>query len=498
MSFCEDCGSPLTPGVMFCENCGAKISPAAAEQVPADSFPPKDVAEYGIIYTNMSLLSNRLNKSAGELNGIINDFLTTSAARGSGYALCDVSGQVKGLGSVIEHVRLIRSHVERNHHKYLFILGSSSVIPSIVWENRASDSGTDSDVSSDLPYSTLDVNTPFDGQIYDFDQTLRVGRLPDVDFENYFANLSAGCGKCGNVKTFGMSAEVWTAETKDIYKNICAGPAVFNSPDNSKDNVKSIIPPDTNLLLFNLHGSDRTQYWYGQRGGSYPEAVEPGSFSGIRNPYFLAVEACYGAAYEGRDISRSVLLSSLSGKCISFLGSSRIAFGTPAPSGCCADVICGEHLKNLKNGLSAGDSFTKARKALMNGSDDAETIKTLAEFSLYGDPSAVMNGKPVAPKGLFADKNAGKSFSKGITVPLPDVHRAVRLQLVEVDRKIQETAEKFIWSKYTDFNDVKPKFFGSGNRKVCAVFEKDAGFGKKIVTVHMDDNGKIKDYIESK
>ena len=23
--FCEDCGSPLSPGMAFCENCGAKI-----------------------------------------------------------------------------------------------------------------------------------------------------------------------------------------------------------------------------------------------------------------------------------------------------------------------------------------------------------------------------------------------------------------------------------------------------------------------------------------
>ena len=385
MAFCEDCGSPLSEGVAFCENCGAKIS--STNNVISNHS--KEIVETGIIYTNLSLLAEKLNTSISSLTSVIENFIKSASNRGIGYTLKDVSDSFSTVGSVENHIRIIKSTVQELKPKYLFILGSSNVIPSIIWENKASDCGSDADVSSDLPYATLDTTSPFEGQEYDFEDTLRVGRLPNIDFENYFANLKEGCGKIETISTFAESAEVWVEETIDIYSHIKSGPNVHTSPEHTTETTKSTISSsgNSNLFLFNLHGSNQTEYWYGQRGGSYPEAVAPDTFDGLEKPYFLAVEACYGAAYEDREIDKSILLSSLSGKCISFLGSSRIAFGTPRAPGSCADVICGEYLKNLKSGMTVGDALEKARRELMKESD-AEEIKTLAEFSLYGDPSA--------------------------------------------------------------------------------------------------------------
>lgn len=382
MAFCEDCGSPLSEGVAFCENCGAKIS--STNNVISNHS--KEIVETGIIYTNLSLLAEKLNTSISSLTSVIENFIKSASNRGIGYTLKDVSDSFSTVGSVENHIRIIKSTVQELKPKYLFILGSSNVIPSIIWENKASDCGSDADVSSDLPYATLDTTSPFEGQEYDFEDTLRVGRLPNIDFENYFANLNEGCGKIETISTFAESAEVWVEETIDIYSHIKSGPNVHTSPEHTTETTKSTISSsgNSNLFLFNLHGSNQTEYWYGQRGGSYPEAVAPDTFDGLEKPYFLAVEACYGAAYEDREIDKSILLSSLSGKCISFLGSSRIAFGTPRAPGSCADVICGEYLKNLKSGMTVGDALEKARRELMKESD-AEEIKTLAEFSLYGD-----------------------------------------------------------------------------------------------------------------
>ena len=50
MAFCEDCGSPLTPGVLFCENCGAKIVNNSA--FSNSSKHESEAAETGIIYTD--------------------------------------------------------------------------------------------------------------------------------------------------------------------------------------------------------------------------------------------------------------------------------------------------------------------------------------------------------------------------------------------------------------------------------------------------------------
>lgn len=490
MNFCEDCGAPLSPYVFFCENCGAKIR---QEEPAAISPSAANVAEEGIIYTNLALLCEKIEKTHNEVSSIIERFIAAAKKRGVSYKLLDVSSKIGGLGSVEGHIGIIKSEVEKNHQKYLFIIGSDNVVPSITWKDETE---SDIDVLSDLPYSTLDMASPFGGQEYDFDECLCTGRLPNIDFENYFSNLEECCGKIEKIKTFGLSAFVWRKETEDIYSEVENGPKVLTSPEISKDSVRDEIPSDTNMFLFNLHGSDQTEFWYGQEGSTYPEAISPCSFAGIQNPYFLAVEACYGAAYSERKTEDSVLLSSLNGKCVSFLGSSRIAFGASEPEGSCADVICGEHLKNLKNGMSAGVSLNNARKVLMKDGC-AETIKTLAEFSLYGDPSVCMQGTPKTKK-LFFSKDSSKSFSRGIKIPLPDVHHAVRWELFFVDIKIAKSVEDFVYGKYAELNDTKPKYYKSTRNEYKAVFIKNAPVGKKIVCASFLSNGKVEKVIESK
>lgn len=491
MAFCEDCGTPLTPGVLFCENCGAKLT-------PSNTISKNVNLEEGIVYTNLELLSEELNKPQAEIKGIVDAFISSAKERGISYELCDVSSKFGGTGTVAQHVEIIKTLVQKNHPKYLFIIGSSKIIPSIVWKNEAGDFESDSDVSSDLPYSTLDTQSPFDGQEYDFDNCLKVGRLPEcgVNFENYFKNLAEGSGKSGDIKSFGLSAEVWQEETKDIYKNVSDN-QIFTSPECEKSTVTGIIPSDTNLLLFNLHGSNSTEFWYGQAGSSYPEAMDHTSLGYVAKPYFLMVEACYGAFYEGRSSVNSILLSALNGKCISFLGSSRIAFGTPCPQGSCADVMAEEHLKNLKNGMSAGESLCRARSILMQD-DSVETVKTLAEFSLYGDPSARMYGEPLASKGLFS-KNTSKSFTKGIHIPLPNIRRAIRMELVTVNQKIADAIEEMVYAKYEDFKGIKPNYYKSSkNDDYSAVFRKQGVIGDQLITVKFEKDGNVKNILESK
>ena len=277
MAFCEDCGAPLAPGIMFCENCGAKVT------FVNDKISENECVESGIIITNLKKLSEQTGNSSEKICSILNGFISDAAERKVSYEIFDVDGKISA-DTVKAHVELVKNLVQEKHPDYLFIVGSNSVIPSIVWENQASDSGSDADVSSDLPYTTLDVNSPFDGQQYDFSETLKTGRLPNVDFEKYFANLKTGCGKCGNLKTYGESAAVWVNETMDIYKNIEKEEPVLISPGYTRETISDDIFTDTNLLLFNLHGSNQTEFWYGQKDSSYPEAVDPHSFDNIEVP----------------------------------------------------------------------------------------------------------------------------------------------------------------------------------------------------------------------
>ena len=495
MNYCEDCGAPLTPGVLFCENCGAKI------QEITKAFK----SEKGLAYTNTALLASQTGLSKETILSLINQFIADAASRGLEYEFCDVCEDFKDAGKVEKHLEIISKKAKQTNFEYLFIIGSSSVIPSEVWKNEACDSASDSDVSGDLCYATLNLKSPFSGVKYDFSRSLKVGRLPNCDLAHYFENLKNGCGKIGDIKSFGMSAKVWQAETRDIYSHVSSG-EVITSPECTKNNVANLLPADTNLFLFNLHGSDKTEYWYGQEEASYPEAVEPSSFAGIKNPYFLAVEACYGALYEGRSPDKSVLLSAIGGMCISFLGSSRIAFGASEAPGCCADVICDEWLQKVKAGATGGKALEEARKRLMTDKSP-EAIKTLAEFSLYGDPSARMkDGSADSGAGnelLKQVQGDGNSFSGGKTrsslVDLPDIHLAVRREIATVDKKISDSIEELVYRQYKELYGVKPVYYKNyGSNDMNAVFSGKNTLGAKIVNVHFTADGQIKGLLESK
>ncbi|MBQ8384180.1 MAG: zinc ribbon domain-containing protein [Spirochaetaceae bacterium] len=501
MNFCEDCGERLSPGTAFCEECGARV-PLARPGLAAGGTAKKAGAD-GIVYTNLPLLASQLHRPEDILLEVIQRFIADAASHGIDYVFVDASRSLSGVATVGEHLELIRSRMGEIQGRYLFILGSSSVVPSVLWENYASTAEVDPDISSDLPYATLDATNPFAGLAYDYDSMLRVGRLPNVDLENYFSNLELSRRHTGAVETFGVTARVWAAMTEHLYQAIAAGPKVLASPEHTVESVRKHIPCGTNLLLFNLHGSDETKYWYGQENFSYPEAVEPTSFAGLERPYFLAVEACYGAAYEGRPVEESVLLSALSGTCVSFLGSSRIAFGVPAPSlnlpkGCCADIVCGEFLRNLRGGMSAGDSLNMARKKLMMGQIAPEEVKTLAEFSLYGDPTASILGH--GGKGIASCRGPSSRLAKDIRISQPDVRQAVRMELAVVEQKIVEVVEKIINIQYTEFKGGTLRFYRNVSRKdmLNAVVSQKGTIGPRYLIMDVSPLGQVKRVFESK
>ena len=501
MHFCEDCGERLSPGVSFCEGCGARISLNQPKFIAGVSA--KKLTADGIIYTNLPLLATQLNRPESTVLDSIQRFIADSASHGIDYVFVDAAHNFSGIATVEEHLEFIRSKVSETQSRYLFILGSSSVIPSVRWENYASTAEVDPDILSDLPYATLDATNPFTGVRYNYDNMLRVGRLPNVDLENYFFNLEQSRKLSGGVETFGLTALVWASMTEHLYQAIAAGPKVLTSPTHTVESVCEQIPHGTNLLLFNLHGSDQTKYWYGQENWSYPEAVEPTSFKSLSRPYFLAVEACYGAIYEGRPIQESVLLSALSGKCVSFLGSSRIAFGVPAssltfPKGSCADVICGEFLKHLKGGTCAGDSLNMARKTLMMGSIAPEEIKTLAEFSLYGDPTASILGH--TGKSLIPSYSVSHGLTKSFHIAQPDVRQAVRMELAIVEQKIVEVVENLINIQYAGFKGGTVRFYKNVNRNDVfnAVVLQKEKLGSRYLIMDISLSGQVKRVLESK
>ena len=535
MPYCENCGAELSAGARFCEECGAEVD-SYKESINfclskngngnqafqsafigdwkekwADAVQDAKSGELGIIMTDVGALATQLSCSATDLCETIDDYARSAAERGVYYHLLDLGNNgVSNINGrdVSTTIRLIKTIVSVARPKYLFILGNEEIVNVTYWENQCRDS--DEEVSGDLPYATLDTTSPWEGLRFDFLQVLRVGRIPSYSGESlpqfaaYFRNAKVGINSINKIVSYGLSALVWEPASASQYNKIGGG-KINTSPNVTLNNVSATIPQNANILFFNLHGSDQTEYWYGQKDMNYPEAFSPETIKTLNGPYFLGVEACYGARYVGGLTPEdSIVLSAMANGCLALLGSSKIAYGPCTPPGTCADVIIGTFLKALCDGESAGDAYCEGMKCLMNSeTPDDSTIKTLAEFSLYGDPSA--RTKKCITKSVLAKSLA--ETSKEIYVPMPDIRRSVTTKLVDTSNKavaaFRNNSSKF--KANANFNmddflkDVEPKYYKVGQDNLYqAVYNKVVGLHKATIKVYFDEYGNVTKELFSK
>lgn len=522
--FCEECGSKLEAGVHFCENCGAPVSvednntEVLNNKTQWDSVFNSDdwqnkwscvckdsSEELGIILTKSSVLCKHLSCSKSELESVIGDYSSAASSRGVKYYYLDLdNNKVTSVSSSdVENVISILSEISKCHSpKYVFILGNEQVVRFKTWKNESNDS--DADVTSDFAFTTLNPTSPWDGCKYNFDEALRIGRLPTwsgesfSQFKKYFDNAKQEIGNIQSVKPFGLSAYVWKAESNDEFSAVSSS-KVEVSPSVTQYSVDAKIPVETNLFLFNLHGSDSTKYWYGQEGSDYPEAFSPDNMVRLKSPNFIGVEACYGAMYENNKTSvSSNVLAAVTNNTIALLGASRIAYGTSCPPGSCADIVIGEFIKQIAVGETAGDAHILGLKKLCSSTMDDSDIKTLCEFALYGDPSACTGkNKKSGPSKIFKGFTSTSSKSSSLShIAIPDVRSAVRLSLATVDEKILSAINTHIYSEYAELIGIIPKTYSVGNTRLYqSVYENSE---KRVVKVYYDASGNIKKEISSK
>ena len=535
MPYCENCGAELSAGDRFCEECGAQVdsyNEPTASGILKESDGNFDYCstfignwsekwataayaagndELGIILTDIQAIASQLSCSTTDLCETINIYTASAAARGVHYHFLDLgNNDISNINgkNVQATVNLLKTIVNVARPKYLLILGNEEIVNVTYWKNQCGDS--DDDVIADLPYATLDTNSPWDGQNYDFSQVLRVGRIPSYkgeqlsQFATYFNNAQTGISFINKIIPYGLSALVWKPASAAQFNKIGNG-KINTSPNITLNNIKETLPPNANILFFNLHGSDQTKYWYGQDGNSYPKAFSPETIRSLKAPYFLGVEACYGARYtDGLDPNKSIVLSAMQNGCLALLGSSKIAYGPCEPPATCADIIIGTFLKEVSNGESAGNAYCEALKLLMSSEEPNDsTIKTLAEFSLYGDPSA--RTRKNITKSILSKALA--ESAKGIHVPMPDIRRAVNAKLVDADCKAvlayRNNPAKFTANR--NFNiaeylqDIEPKYYQVGKTNLFqAVYNKTFGLHKMTIKVYFDENGNVKKELFSK
>ena len=560
IKICSMCGGTLKPGAVKCSCCGCLVEDVAADRsalfanykgepvqntgayhtAPSSVAPAAPAAsskaggynvfastswqnawaekranadKLGIILTNTESAS-----SVGTFMQSLEGYIAHKSARGVEYCLLDIASQLvcdMPALDVEEVTALLRNIYNVAVPDYLMIVGDSTVIPNAEWYNVCDDG--DETVPSDLAYITLDTDSPWDGAVYDFENITQVGRIP-AKAENgfatamsYFENTKLFEGY-SSTKAFAYSALVWEKTSRTEFAHL--NPYLVTSPRYNTNNLGR-IGSEYNLACFNLHGSDEDHAWYGQEGWDYPEAFKK-ELLPVNKGYMLLTEACYGARPR---YAESIVVNAIANNCVAFVGSSKIAYGYGDGNICCADVIAQNFTRGVASGMTAGKAFLGALSALSSGYMCEEDIKTLAEFALYGDPSVTLIAgaakkslRRAAPtkfssvtkdsargiKLMSCDGESGGRSSKG-ALTLYSFSAEEQAHMKQMASHVTQNGNEYILKKFSAMQSVQPKVYKVvGKEEYRAVYTKNEGKIKSVVSMHLDGKGNVKKVYHSK
>lgn len=551
MNFCNNCGADLRQhkGALFCHNCGNPLEtddhlsfPQSSNFGPSSGIRPSGQTRgtgkfgfgngynsYGIIFTNLNALANRLNCGEKEVESVILNYISQVDECGHQYVLLDAGNNsysnIDADDGWQSHVALLKDfHNDNSQAEYLFIIGGHDVIPMAIIDNEPRCYDDDYEIDTDMPYTYL-LSGNFEellwsGNIFKKDVHLYGGRLPissDLnldDVESYLHNASKVISSGIDAENcFGMTAKSWERASSTIIKKIPLSKKLHTSPDHNLNTAAGVFNTKADVYYFNLHGSDSpgSPEFFGDQAA----VISPDYLADAENLNFLLTEACYGAKFIDYEANECMLLTTLYKKTVAYVGSSKVAFGASSENISSADVVAKSYLENLLSGETCGRAMAMARIDVFDACPDDHYdygTTSAVEFNLFGDPICSFNSN-TKKKSLpsAAKKIRSKSFNnsrpekkevkldsnqKGI---LNDVRNIVNQEVA----KIREIINRDLYSKF----DIDPRSLSTifeikgkyGEKTYNYNYAKEGVSGKKqIYSVFTDRTGKIKSIIQSK
>ena len=317
----------------------------------------------------------------------------------------------------------------------LIIIGGDDVVPFHRLPNPTDDS--DDNVPSDSPYGALDTNY--------FVSDWPVGRLPGEHgadagllieqirhVEDYHSSMNKKPTTLESLfrsvffwqqpwtkyfSNIGYTASVWRRSSLVTFRPVGEGRNLYLSPNGKTVSFDVRKLSQAQVGYFNVHGIEDGGEWYGQRdplenesGPDYPIALRPEDIERLTTaPGIVYCEACYGGHIFEKAQNESIVLTMLSKGVLAFIGSTTISYGSVTTPLIGADLLGYLILKNIRDGLSIGSAFTKAKVEFVRemnrrqGYLDGEDQKTLISFVLYGDPLVAYDPHKAALKGMPRD-----------------------------------------------------------------------------------------------
>jgi hypothetical protein len=266
---------------------------------------------------------------------------------------------------------------------------------------------------------------------------------------------------------FGLSTQTWRKSTAQSLFNIFGNSdALTISPPSGPTHSASQLAPLAHFI--NCHGGASDPNFYGEKGKTQPVSLTSKGIGRRIVPGTVAsVECCYGA-----ELYDSVTLALPPPICQSYLaqgtygyfGSSTIAYGPPEGNGA-ADLITQYFLLAILDGASLGRAALLARQQFVRQTAELDPIdlKTLAQFSLLGDPS-------IHP----ATTSSPTSVPKGI-----DIQQTKRLERRARRMKMRAEGELLQKTKPTASRKATAVRKSTSVRKALANIAREAGIGKR-------------------
>ena len=433
--------------------------------------------------------------------------------------------------------------IDGKHPAALFIIGGTDVIPMPQFHNPGHDPVSeannlnflDSTVDADFPYSypseAIKVTEKGELSLDALSQEIMtprfyVGRLPlesgyvktDIggDLKCYLERALAAYSEGGIqvdaplMTTCKRTIRVGAYMTEDLPLSIStalpddmqAGQMV-TSPSLSirKDpggryeeygleNYKSALS-GSDMLIFLLHGGGHPSsgsyvgdYKDSENNRIQPVAYDP-TLLQFGNVKCIATVCCFGAKFIGYSREYSTLLSSIYKDTLSFMGSSRSAYGefddsmeeqgisTPTYS----VRMMRLYLRLLFSGIQGGEALATAKAQYINGvtswkipDDIPQGLTTILEFNYYGDPMLWMRPKISVPatygvKEPFTRSEAvkGDKWSVDYEPVVKSCEQAGLLARIRstVDRNFEEIHSVISEKLYKEFGLEPREFYGA-------------------------------------
>jgi Peptidase family C25 len=384
-------------------------------------------AKYGTTTWNTITRAVRALVSADKQRGITTRLVALDSARALkpvGATRVATPGDVTDIKNAIDHI------VTAWRPAYIVLLGGPDLIQTVSLVNPLWTGDPDDDpdqfIPSDLPYA-CDGALSFSPSDYR-GPTRVVGRIPDLVGDNDptalltqldVAAKGVSLTRLSPEPVFAVSAKVWQRSTALSIKSLPDVTAtVLTSPPAGPPWAKTQISPVVHFV--NCHGGDFDPAWYGQvtpTNWNLPVAISAAGLPGLVSPgTVVAAECCYGASHWSPSVAHgqpSVAMTYLLNGAVGVFGASTVAYG-PATTNNYADVLCQRFVAEVLAGASLGRAVLAARQSYVQsqGFLDPTDLKTLAQFTLFGDPSTVALKAPAAAPKATAHA-ASKAAPKG-------------------------------------------------------------------------------------